>query len=47
VSKSFEGKGKLEQHRLVYAALGEAMKGPVHALALSTYSPTQWEKSKN
>jgi stress-induced morphogen len=47
VSSSFEGKGKLEQHRMVYAALGEAMKGAVHALALNTYSPSQWEKSKN
>jgi stress-induced morphogen len=47
VATAFEGKGKLEQHRMVYAALGDAMKGPVHALALNTYSPSQWEKSKN
>jgi stress-induced morphogen len=47
VSPAFEGKGKLEQHRMVYAVLGDAMKGAVHALALNTYSPSQWEKSKN
>ena len=36
VSDAFEGKSRLEQHRMVYAALGDAMKGAVHALALQT-----------
>ena len=45
VSPAFEGKGLVEQHRMV----NEVLKGPladqrIHALALKTYSPGQWEK---
>ena len=47
VSAAFEGKAKLAQHRLVYAALGVAMKGEIHALALNTYSPSQWAKHQS
>ena len=46
VSKSFSGKSRVEQHQMVYAALGELMAGPVHALALRTYSPESWEKQE-
>jgi stress-induced morphogen len=42
VSTAFAGKSRIEQHRLVYAALGDAMKGPVHALALQTFTPEAW-----
>ena len=41
VSSTFEGKSRVEQHQLVYAALGDLMKGPIHALALKTYTPAQ------
>ena len=44
VSEAFNGKNRIEQHQMVYAALGELMAGPVHALALKTYSPESWEK---
>lgn len=46
VSTAFAGKSRIEQHRMVYAALGSAMQGPVHALALSTYTPEAWAKSR-
>ena len=36
VAKEFAGKTRVEQHQLVYRALGELMDGPVHALALET-----------
>jgi stress-induced morphogen len=36
VSAAFGGKSVVEQHRMVYAALGEEMKGPIHALQLVT-----------
>ena len=36
VATEFEGKTRIEQHQLVYRALGELMDGPVHALALET-----------
>ncbi|HSN82471.1 MAG TPA: BolA family transcriptional regulator [Polyangiales bacterium] len=46
VSKAFSGKSRIEQHQMVYAALGELMAGPVHALALKTYSPESWSKQE-
>ena len=45
VSQAFEGKTLIEQHQLVYRALGDAMHGPIHALALKTYTPRTWAKA--
>jgi stress-induced morphogen len=39
VAPQFQGKSRVEQHKLVYAALGEMMHGPIHALALTTRVP--------
>jgi stress-induced morphogen len=36
VAQEFAGKSRIEQHQLVYKALGELMNGAVHALALET-----------
>jgi stress-induced morphogen len=36
VTAAFAGKSRVEQHKMVYAALGELMSGPIHALALTT-----------
>jgi stress-induced morphogen len=44
VSGAFAGKTAIEQHQLVYRALGDAMNGPIHALALKTYTPEGWAK---
>jgi acid stress-induced BolA-like protein IbaG/YrbA len=45
VSKAFEGKPVLKQHRLIYAALGDRFDTEaVHALSIKTYTPRQWEK---
>jgi stress-induced morphogen len=35
-TRHFDGKTLLEQHRMVYAALGDLVHGPIHALALHT-----------
>ena len=35
----FAGKSRIEQHQMIYRALGEAMKGEIHALALKTKAP--------
>jgi acid stress-induced BolA-like protein IbaG/YrbA len=45
VSSEFEGKGLLEQHQIVYKALGESMKD-IHALSLKTYTPEQWKRAR-
>jgi stress-induced morphogen len=39
VSSAFAGKSKLQQHQLVYAALGGNMGGALHALQLTTSAP--------
>jgi len=46
VSSAFAGKSRIEQHRMVYAAVGEAMNGPVHALALETLTPEASARAK-
>ncbi len=45
VSPAFEGKGLIDQHRMVNQALKEPMGDQrIHALSLKTFSPAQWEK---
>ncbi len=39
VSGQFAGKSKLQQHQLVYKALGQTMGGALHALQLETSAP--------
>jgi stress-induced morphogen len=39
VSTKFADKSLIEQHQMVYAALGDWMKKEIHALALSTSVP--------
>jgi BolA protein len=34
VSDRFRGKNTVARHRLIYDALGEMMRGPIHALAI-------------
>ena len=35
-SSTFEGKSRIQQHKMVYDALGDQMGGILHALALKT-----------
>lgn len=46
VSASFEGKGLVERHQLVYRALGDAMRVQVHALTLKTLTPAQYQNQR-
>jgi stress-induced morphogen len=39
VSEAFRGKTRLQQHQMVYKALGDRMGGELHALALRTATP--------
>ena len=44
VSPEFEGKSKVKQHQMVYAAVNDAMASEViHALSLKTYTPEAWQ----
>ena len=39
VSAAFKGKNRVQQHQLVYKALGGRVGGELHALALTTAAP--------
>lgn len=42
VSPNFVGKNMLQQHQLVYAALGDRMRAEIHALSIKTFTPENW-----
>jgi len=43
VSTVFAGKSRLQQHRVVYDALGSSFDTEaLHALSVKTYTPEQW-----
>lgn len=44
VSPSFVGKSMVQQHQLVYAALGDRMRAEIHALSMKTLTPEAWQK---
>jgi len=44
VSDAFVGKNMVQQHQLVYSALGDRMRSEIHALSMKTYTPEQWQK---
>ena len=41
ISDEFEGKPSIKRHRMVYAALGGAVGGSIHALALETWTSAE------
>lgn len=45
ISPEFAGKTMIEQHQMVYRALGDSMREAIHALSLKTYTPEQWKNS--
>ena len=46
VSARFAGLSKIGRHRLVYGALGERMRGDVHALSMQTLAPDEWRRQR-
>jgi acid stress-induced BolA-like protein IbaG/YrbA len=48
VSGAFEGKTRIEQHQMIYALFREEMANQaIHALALKTCTPAEWERETN
>jgi stress-induced morphogen len=41
VSESFRGRSRIQQHQMVFQALGGRMGGALHALALKTAVPDE------
>ena len=42
VCAGFAGKTRIQQHQMVYAALGDRMKDDIHALSMRTMTPEGW-----
>ena len=42
VSQEFEGKTAVKRHQAVYSVLATELQSGVHALALHTYIPVEW-----
>jgi stress-induced morphogen len=42
---AFVGKRQVQRHQAVYACLADELKNGVHALALHTFSPDEWQAS--
>ena len=43
VADAFRGQTPVQRHSAVYAALGDAMQSDIHALALKTLTPEEFE----
>lgn len=46
-SEDFANMRKVARHQKVYQILAEELAGPVHALALHTYTPAEWQELGN
>ena len=42
VSEAFAGKNRVQQHQVVYRALGDRMREEIHALSMKTLTPQEW-----
>jgi BolA protein len=46
VTAAFRGQNLVSRQRAIYAALGDAMRSEIHALALRTLTPEEWESAQ-
>jgi len=46
ISMKFSGLSSVARHRLVYAALGDLMHNPIHALAITANTPDETKGRK-
>ena len=46
VTDDFKGKKQVVRHQIVYALLSDELAGPVHALALHTYTADEWAQNQ-
>ena len=42
VSSRFDGLGRVDRHKLVYAILKDELAGGVHALTITSRTPAEW-----
>ena len=42
VCAEFAGKTRIQQHQMIYRALGDKMEEEIHALSMRTVTPKDW-----
>ena len=47
VSNAFDGKSRIERHRMVYDALGTLLESDIHAVRIKAYTPSERQSSAN
>ncbi|MFP3874120.1 MAG: BolA family protein [Thiohalophilus sp.] len=45
VADSFDGKPLIARHRMINEVLAEELQNNIHALALHTYAPDEWQET--
>jgi len=46
VCPDFAGKRSLPRHQMVYQTLGDRVGREIHALAVKTYTPEEWQAAR-
>ena len=46
ISDAFKNLPLIKQHRIVYGALGDSMKGAIHALSIQTFTKEEWNQQQ-
>lgn len=47
VCPDFAGKRSLPRHQMVYQTLGDRVGRDIHALAVKTYTPEEWQAARD
>ena len=47
ITEQFQGKRSIARHQMVYGTLGALVGSEIHALALRTYTPEEWQSKAN
>ena len=47
IAEGFEGKSRIERHQMIYALFSDEMASQaIHALALKTSTPAEWNRAR-
>ena len=47
VSQAFDGKSRIQRHRMVYDALGGLLESDIHALRIKAHTPSERQSHTN
>jgi acid stress-induced BolA-like protein IbaG/YrbA len=47
ICSAFDGKRSLPRHQMVYSTLGDRVGREIHALAVKTFTPDEWQAARD